>query len=384
MTNKNPVRSCEDVDESVLSSAEIKALCIGDERIKEKMNLDIDVSKLRMLEGNHRSQQYRLQDKVLRYYPKEITSTSERITGLEKDFERWNSHFNDEFSMTVSGKTFDKDGRTEAGEAIIQACKNVRGTEISEKIGEYKGFNILVTRHSLTKTTELTLTGLGLKGDGITHQVELSESAGGNIARIDNALNRIPKRLESAKSQLEELQKNLKEARAEMERPFPQANELKEKSARLAELDTLLTMDNRQSKQQEEQAQEDTAQEGMEPTNTDEEGITAAEIPAPTPEDSLQEPVKAGEHAAQAETGEPEKKSERFVPQVDQRVVFHPDGDGGAVKLSGKVLSIEENTITIQAGSKKIPIYKDKGRFELEREPVSIESARKETSGFER
>jgi len=115
MTNKNPVRSCEDVDESVLNYAEIKALCIGDPRIKEKMDLDIKVSKLRMLEGSHKSQQYRLQDRVLKYYPKEIERTKERITGLEKDLERWSQNLGTpdyEFSMVVSGKTsYDKEHR---------------------------------------------------------------------------------------------------------------------------------------------------------------------------------------------------------------------------------------------------------------------------------
>jgi hypothetical protein len=104
MTNKNPVRNCEDVDESVLSYAEIKALCIGDSRIREKMDLDIQVSKLRMLEGSHRSQQYRLQDMVLKYYPKEIEQTKERMMRLEKDLERWSGHSVDEFNSTFAAK----------------------------------------------------------------------------------------------------------------------------------------------------------------------------------------------------------------------------------------------------------------------------------------
>jgi N12 class adenine-specific DNA methylase len=239
MTSKNPVRSCEDVDESVLSYAEIKALCIGDPRIKEKMNLDIQVSKLRMLEGSYKSQQYRLQDRVLKHYPREIEQTRERVTGLEKDIERWigNSQLqnaDDGFSMTVTGKTFGKDEKKEAGDVILEAANGLHGAKNVSKIGEYKGFEMALTYSFISQKVSMSLRSP--ETDGVTHQVELGESPIGNITRIDNALEKIPERLKSAKAYMEDLRKQLEAAKEELNRPFPQAKELEEKSARLAEL----------------------------------------------------------------------------------------------------------------------------------------------------
>jgi N12 class adenine-specific DNA methylase/archaellum component FlaC len=259
MTSKNPARTCEDVDESVLSYAEIKALCIGNPLIKEKIDLDIQVAKLRVLEGSHTSQQYRLQDMALKYYPKEIKASKERIAGLEKDLERWTSHAGEEFSMTVSEQRFGKNEKREAGNAIIEACPTVRGVKSATKIGEYKGFTMTLGYNYVRENYELKL-----KGDGVTHQVELSSSIAGNIAKIDNFMEKIPERLESAKQYLANFEKQLENAQEELGRPFPQAKELEEKAARLAELDILLSIDSREPPQENEAALEELARQKRE------------------------------------------------------------------------------------------------------------------------
>jgi hypothetical protein len=329
MTSKNPSRSCDDVDESVLSYAEVKALCIGNPLIKEKVDLDIQVARLRVLEGSHTSQQYQLQDKVLKYYPKNIKASTERIAGLEKDLETYSRHAEGKFSMTVSGQRFGEDEKGEAGKAIIEACREARGVTTAAVIGEYKGFAMTVSYNYIRESLDLHL-----KAGGVTHQVELGTSPSGNLARIDNTLEKIPERLKAAKEYLSDLEKQMEHAKEELGRPFQQAQELQEKTERLAELDILLSID------------------GREPPL--EEGPPV---------------LDGGGPAAVSDTECPperEAEKEKFQPEIGQRVVFHPDGS--TVKLTGKVVSIEEETVTVQAGSKIIPVYKDKGRFEPERD----------------
>jgi hypothetical protein len=322
------------------------------------MNLDIQVAKLRGLEGSHTSQQYQLQDKVLKFYPKDIKTSKERVAGLERDLKRWveGSEIQNAakgFSMTVMGKPFGKDEKIEAGEAILEACRTVRGVKNAAEIGEYKGFTMTLAYNYIRENFELKI-----RADGMTHQMELGPSASGNLARIDNTLEKIPERLELAKEHLANLEKQLEAAKEELGRPFPQAEELKEKSVRLAELDILLNMDSREPRQESEAA-------------------------------SLEEDTSvldgSGEPAAVSDTEcPPEREAERekFQPEIGQRVVFHPDGS--TVKLTGKVVSIEEETVTVQAGSKIIPVYKDKGRFEPEEKLVTIAPLEKGGYGFER
>ena len=375
MTNKNPVRSCEDVDESVLNYAEIKALCIGDSRIKEKMDLDIQVTKLRMLEGSHKSQQYRLQDKVLQFYPKEIERTKERMGGLEKDLERWSAHTSqsgddEKFSMTVSGEIFgkfNKDEKKEAGEALLKTCNGYHGAKTPVIIGEYKGFDMAVVYNFVTQKLNLNL-----KADGVTHQIELGESASGNITRIDNALNRIPEHLASAKNHMDDLHKQLEDAKAEAERPFPQAQELKDKLARLAELDILLNMagqkDQKDQKDQEERAATNDEpdidlvnQETKQNTDTENEGLTKQE------EQTEQEEQTADQLAESIESAESTKsdKPTRDLPEIGDRVIIHTNGSER--KLSGYVRSHDEESgkVMVHCGNHLIPVYKDKVRFEI-------------------
>ena len=235
MTSKSPVRSCDDIDETALSYAEIKALCAGDPRIKEKMDLDIDVSRLKLLKANHQSQQYRLEDNLLKYFPEQIEQNKGYIAGFEKDLETLAAHQppEGEFAgMFIRGDTLtDKDN---AGAAILEACKEVKGTEATE-IGSYRGFTMSLSfegfHHQLT-----------LKGE-MSYKVELGPDARGNLTRIDNALVGMPDRLKAVRAQLDNLYQQQAAAKAELGKPFPQEAELQEKSARLAELNALLDMD---------------------------------------------------------------------------------------------------------------------------------------------
>ena len=239
MTSKSPVRSCEDIDEAALSYAEIKALCAGDERIREKMDLDVDVARLRLMKANHQSQQYRLEDNILRHFPAQIEENRGFLSGFEADMKTLEAHPHpkDGFAgMEVKGDLLtDKDN---AGAALLEAFKDAKGLE-SVPIGTYRGFSMSLTVENFGKDFILTLKGK------MSHRVELGKDARGNLVRIDNALAQMPERLQTVQSRLENVQAQLATAKAELGKPFPQEAELKEKSARLAELNAELNIDDR-------------------------------------------------------------------------------------------------------------------------------------------
>ena len=239
MTSKSPVRSCEDIDEAALSYAEIKALCAGDERIREKMDLDVDVARLRLMKANHQSQQYRLEDNILRHFPAQIEENKGFLSGFEADMETLEAHPHpkDGFAgMEVKGDFLtDKDN---AGAAILEAFKDAKGLE-SVPIGTYRGFSMSLTVENFGKDFILTLKGK------MSHRVELGKDARGNLVRIDNALAQMPERYKTVQGRLENVQAQLATAKAELGKPFPQEAELKEKSARLAELNAELNIDDR-------------------------------------------------------------------------------------------------------------------------------------------
>ena len=239
MTSKSPVRSCEDIDEAALSYAEIKALCAGDERIREKMDLDVDVARLRLMKANHQSQQYRLEDNILRHFPAQIEENKGFLSGFEADMKTLEAHPHpkDGFAgMEVKGDFLtDKDN---AGAAILEAFKDAKGLE-PVPIGSYRGFAMSLTVENFGKDFILTLKGR------MSHRVELGKDARGNLVRIDNALAQMPERLQTVQSRLENVQAQLATAKAELGKPFPQEAELKEKSARLAELNAELNIDDR-------------------------------------------------------------------------------------------------------------------------------------------
>ena len=239
MTSKSPVRSCEDIDEAALSYAEIKALCAGDERIREKMDLDVDVARLRLMKANHQSQQYRLEDNILRHFPAQIEENKGFLSGFEADMKTLEAHPHpkDGFAgMEVKGDLLtDKDN---AGAALLEAFKDAKGLE-SVPIGSYRGFAMSLTVENFGKDFVLTLKGR------MSHRVELGKDARGNLVRIDNALAQMPERLQTVQGRLENVQAQLATAKAELGKPFPQEAELKEKSARLAELNAELNIDDR-------------------------------------------------------------------------------------------------------------------------------------------
>ena len=239
MTSKSPVRSCEDVDETALSYAEIKALCAGDKRIKEKMDLDVDVARLKLMKASHQSQQYKLEDSLLKKFPEEIEKSMGFISGLEADMKTLAAHPHPEdgfAGMTVKNDNLtDKDN---AGAALLEAFKDVRGME-PVPIGTYRGFQMSLTLEDFGKDYVLTLKGQ------MTHRVTLGKDARGNLTRIDNVLNAMPDRLQNVRNTLDATTAQMEAAKAELGKPFPQEEELRVKSARLAELNAELNIDER-------------------------------------------------------------------------------------------------------------------------------------------
>ena len=239
MTSKSPVRSCDDVDETALSFAEIKALCAGDPRIKERMDLDVDVARLKLMKADHQSKQYRLEDQLLKTFPEEIEKNKGFIAGLEADMKTLAEHPHPEdgfAGMEVRGDTLtDKEN---AGAALLDACKEVKGTD-PVPVGSYRGFAMSVSFDAFRQEYMLLLKGQ------MTHRATLGTDPRGNLTRIDNALSQMHQRLEAVKNQLDNLYQQQAAAKAEVGKPFPQEQELRDKSARLAELDVLLNMDGR-------------------------------------------------------------------------------------------------------------------------------------------
>ncbi len=238
MTSKSPVRSCDDVDEQALSYAEIKALCAGNPLIREKMDLDVDVARLKVLRADYQSKHFRLEDQLLKYFPAEIEAQQSRNRGFEADIQTVNAHPLPEegfVGMEVGGRHYAE--KAEAGEAILALCKETKSTE-GIPIGSYRGFQMELSYDAFEQQFQITL-----KGE-MRHRVSLGLDARGNLTRLDNALAGIPTRLERGQEQLETLQNQQAAAQVELTKPFPQEAELAEKSARLAELDAALSMDN--------------------------------------------------------------------------------------------------------------------------------------------
>ena len=240
MTSKSPVRACEDVDDAALSYAEIKALATGNPYIKEKMDLDIQVSKLKLMKANHTSQKYRLETDIAKNYPLQITAAKERLEGLKADFQAVKpllekGREKDEFSMTVSGKEYTD--RKESGTALIAACAGLKAVKTSGQIGEFYGFQMSAEFDSFNQKYMVTLKRQ------CSYKVEIGKDALGNLQRISNALSGIEKKAAETQQKLETLQQQLETAKEEVAKPFEREQELAEKSERLAELNSLLNMD---------------------------------------------------------------------------------------------------------------------------------------------
>ncbi len=244
MSSKSPVRSCDDVDEVALSFAEIKALCAGDPRIKERMDLDVEVSKLKIMKADYKSKQYRLEDNLLRHFPEQIEKLKGYIQAIQEDMQMLDTHPHpqDGFAgMTVlADELMDKDN---AGAALIEAAKKATGLDPVE-IGTYRGFQMSVTLEDFGRKYVLTMQGR------LRHQTALGSDPRGNLIRLDNALAQMPQRLQAFQTQLDETYHQQEAAKAELDKPFPYEEELRDKTARLIFLDAELNLDANKGGQQ--------------------------------------------------------------------------------------------------------------------------------------
>ncbi len=242
MTSKSPVRSAEDIDETALSYAEIKALCSGNPEIKEKMDLDVAVSRLKLLKANHLSQRYALEDQIIKEFPQQISAYEQRIEAYREDMERLaeNTHPNaDGFSpMIVEGRTFTE--KKAAGSAILEACQNMT-SPAAVPIGRYRGFAMELSYDTLTRNYKLSMIG------SLTHTTALGADIFGNIQRMDNLLEGFEDQLHNAEAQMANVKVQLENAKAEVEKPFSQEEELRQKTERLNELNIKLNMDKREN-----------------------------------------------------------------------------------------------------------------------------------------
>jgi hypothetical protein len=245
MTSKSPVRSCDDVDETALSFAEIKALCAGDPRIKERMDLEVEVSRLRIMKADHQSKQFKTEDMLLKFYPEKITQSKGFIQGLEADMKTLAAHplpAEGFIGMEIRGDFLtDKEN---AGAALIDACKEISTAETFQ-IGKYRGFDMSVHYDTWEQKYILTLKGQ------MTHRVELGADPRGNLTRIENVLSKMPDRLKTVQAQLENYIQQQAEAQNEVGKPFEFEEEFAAKSARLVELDLQLNLDGRGQSQPE-------------------------------------------------------------------------------------------------------------------------------------
>ena len=259
MTSKSPVRACEDVDDTALSYAEIKALATGNPYIKEKMDLDVQVSKLKLLKANHTSQIYRLESDIAKNFPVQISALKERIAGMQVDSQVVKSvdlQDNDTFAMTVGNVLYED--KKEAGEALIAACAGLKTVSTGGKVGEYHGFTLSASYNMFSNAFELTIKGK------CSYKLEIGKDPVGNMQRIHNTLSSIDRKLTESEQKLETVQQQLATAQEEVKKPFPKEAELNEKMERLSELNALLNMDEKGNETI--MADEDIGREG---SNTD-------------------------------------------------------------------------------------------------------------------
>jgi len=241
MTSKAPVRSCEDVDEAALSYAEVKALATGNPAVKEKMALDVDVAKLKLLKASHMNNQYRLEDDIARNFPQQIAKLTEIIDSYKADIAHFSEHKitdPEQFSMEISGKVFTE--KKEAGVALLAVCKDIKSVDAAMDIGSYQGFNMRIQFDSWSKEFILSV-----KHESVA-KVRLGADALGNITRINNLLESYPEKLADAEQRLETVQEQMANAKEEVGKPFPKEEELNQKLERLSELNALLNMDERE------------------------------------------------------------------------------------------------------------------------------------------
>ena len=343
MTSKSPVRSCEDIDEAALSYAEVKALATGNPYIKEKMDLDIQVSKLKLLKANHTSQRYRLEDNIAKHYPMQITALKERLEGYRTDIQTYAAHKpvdKDAFSMKIGNRTYTD--KKEAGAALIDMCRSAKQPNMAVTIGEFQGFKMSVSFDSFFSKFTISLKG------SLSHEVEIGADPLGNLQRLSNALEGMTGKMTDVEQKLSNVEHQLETAKVEVTKPFAQEQELAEKLERLAELNTLLNMD--------------------------EKGDNALDMGDDEPED------ENGEQSAQAQEGEPDRAediqavadeplkpvasflmSERIAEHDKERMLA--DGSRGRVSVKEKLAEMKQK-ISDQKMPEKPETVKSKGKEE--------------------
>ena len=322
MTSKSPVRSCEDIDEAALSYAEVKALATGNPYIKEKMDLDIQVSKLKLLKANHTSQRYRLEDNIAKHYPMQITALKEKLEGYRADIQTYAAHKpvdKDAFSMKIGNRTYTD--KKEAGAALIDMCRSAKQPNMAVTIGEFQGFKMSVSFDSFFSKFTISLKG------SLSHEVEIGADPLGNLQRLSNALEGMTGKMADVEQKLSNVEHQLETAKVEVTKPFAQEQELAEKLERLAELNALLHMD--------------------------EKGDNALDMGDDEPDD------ENGEQSAQAQEGEPDRAediqavaeeplktvasflmSERIAEHDKERMLA--DGSRGRVSVKEKLAEMKQ------------------------------------------
>ena len=343
MTSKSPVRSCEDIDEAALSYAEVKALATGNPYIKEKMDLDIQVSKLKLLKANHTSQRYRLEDNIAKHYPMQITALKERLEGYRTDIQTYAAHKpvdKDAFSMKIGNRTYTD--KKEAGAALIDMCRSAKQPNMAVTIGEFQGFKMSVSFDSFFSKFTISLKG------SLSHEVEIGADPLGNLQRLSNALEGMTGKMADVEQKLSNVEHQLETAKVEVTKPFAQEQELSEKLERLAELNALLNMD--------------------------EKGDNALDMGDDEPED------ETGEHSTQAQEGEPDRAEdiqavadEPLKPVASflmlERIAEHDkermlaDGSKGRVSVKEKLAEMKQK-ISDQKMPEKPEVTKSKGKEE--------------------
>lgn len=343
MTSKSPVRSCEDIDEAALSYAEVKALATGNPYIKEKMDLDIQVSKLKLLKANHTSQRYRLEDNIAKHYPMQITALKERLEGYRADIQTYAAHKpvdKDAFSMKIGNRTYTD--KKEAGAALIDMCRSAKQPNMAVTIGEYQGFKMSVSFDSFFSKFTISLKG------SLRHEVEIGADPLGNLQRLSNALEGMTGKMADVEQKLSNVEHQLETAKVEVTKPFAQEQELAEKLERLAELNTLLNMDEKG----------DNALDMGDDEPEDENGEQSAQT-------QESEPNRAEDIQAVAE--EPLKPVASFL--MSERIAEHDkermlaDGSGGRVSVKEKLAEMKQK-IFDQKMPEKPETVKSKGKEE--------------------
>ena len=344
MTSKSPVRSCEDIDEAALSYAEVKALATGNPYIKEKMDLDIQVSKLKLLKANHTSQRYRLEDNIAKHYPMQITALKERLEGYRADIQTYAAHKpvdKDAFSMKIGNCTYTD--KKEAGAALIDMCRSAKQPNMAVTIGEYQGFKMSVSFDSFFSKFTISLKG------SLSHEVEIGADPLGNLQRLSNALEGMTGKMADVEQKLSNVEHQLETAKVEVTKPFAQEQELAEKLERLAEINALLNMDEKG----------DNALDMGDDEPEDENGEQSEQT-------QESEPNRAEDIQAVAE--EPLKPVASFL--MSERIAEHDkermlaDGSGGRVSVKEKLAEMRarlgKNKVDVQKTLEKSNIAKIK------------------------